>query len=442
MAATSVVDVLPHPDSPRPLAEVLRSRRDELGLSQADLADAVCRIDRPTVTGNDIARWERGKRIPRTGARRALEIALQLPVLHLDAAAAAQRAVRAPATETVVLPHESAVNPAIDRVRASLLDSSLAALHLGDGGDGPPPPLAKLNRDLDRVMGHYQSSRFDTMLAELPDLIRGAHITPDRPGGASSRKAKRTLALSNQAAAMVLTKVGEHDLAWIASERGLAVADQADDRATYASLRRSAVHTLQSQGRTEAATKLAERTADELRSDLAVSSSDEEVALYGTLLLAGSMAATRRGDSAGATEYLDEADHYANQLTSGTDHLWTAFSAANVAVHRVGAAVALDDIAAAEEHVGLVDVDALLSERRVRFLFDKAMIAVRRDDTETATAVMTEAEALAPEQVHNHLMAQQIVAHLRNTKAGRQDPRLAQLDQRARRTRAVAPGSS
>ncbi|MEM7326182.1 MAG: helix-turn-helix transcriptional regulator [Actinomycetota bacterium] len=416
---------------------MLRSRRAELGLSQADLADAVCRIDRPTVTGNDIARWERGKRIPRTGARRALEIALQLPVLYLDAAAAVQRAVRAPATETVALPHASSANPTIARVRAALLDSSLISLQVGAGGDGPPPPPAELDRHLDRVMGLYQSSRFDTMLGELPDLIQGAQLAADAPGGAGRRKARRTLALSNQAAAMVLTKVGEHDLAWIASERGLAIADQADDHATHASLRRSVVHTLQSQGRTDVSSRLAEHTADELRTNLATNGTDEEVALYGTLLLAGSMAAARRGDSAGATEYLDEADHYAQRLSSDADHLWTSFGSPNVSVHRVGAAVALDDIATAEQHVDQVDVDALPSERRVRFLFDKAMIAVRRDDTEAAISVMVDAEALAPEQVHSHLMARQIVAHLRNTKAGRQDPRLAQLDQRARRTRAV-----
>jgi hypothetical protein len=318
-----------------------------------------------------------------------------------------------------------------------LLDSSLVALQLDVESD-EPPKLQMLNQGLGQVMGHYQSSRFDSMLDELPDLIRASHLAAHTHSGPHRRRAKRALALSNQAAAMVLTKVGQHDLAWIASERGLAAATDAEDEAAYASLRRSAIHTLQSQGRTDVSTKLAERTADELRAGLARSPAEEEIALYGTLLLAGSIAAARRGDRATSSEYLDEADHYADLLTTGTDHLWTAFGSANVAVHRVGAAVALDDIAAAERHVDLVDVDELPSERQARFLFDKAMIAVRRDDTETATSTMVEAEALAPEQVHSHIMAQQIVAHLRNTKAGRQDPRLAQLDQRARRNRALA----
>ena len=66
------------------------------------------------------------------------------------------------------------------------------------------------------------------------------------------------------------------------------------------------------------------------------------------------------------------------------------------------------------------------------------MIAVKRDRTDEAIATMLEAEQLGPEQVHNHVMAQQIVAHLRSSRSGRQDPRLAQLDRRTRKTRAAA----
>ena len=51
-------------------------------------------ISQPTATGNDVARWERGKRIPRIPARRTLEQVLDLPKLVLDRAAAVQRALR------------------------------------------------------------------------------------------------------------------------------------------------------------------------------------------------------------------------------------------------------------------------------------------------------------------------------------------------------------
>ncbi len=248
---------------------------------------------------------------------------------------------------------------------------------------------------------------------------------------------KQTLALSGQASAMVLTKLGEHDLAWIASERGLNAAQDADDPAIIGSLNRSMVHTLQSHGRTEASTRLAERTADNLRPALDAGSA-RETSVYGTLLLAASMTAARAGDRSAVNELLDEADHHAAQLGQDANHLWTAFGPTNVAVHRVATAVARDDIATAEHHTRQLHPSALPPERRIRYLFDVAMIAVKQDRTGDAIATMLEAEQLSPEQVHNHVMAQQIVAHLRSSRSGRQDPRLAQLDRRTRKTRAAA----
>ncbi len=425
--------MLPDPADIGALSEVVRSRREELGLSQNDLAAAVCLLDRPTVTGNDIARWERGKRIPRSGARRALEEALELPIHLLDRAAAEQRAVRYPDSPSIgVLALDSAAAvDAVDRIRSAFLDAS--GYTIGDLDEDEPPDLDDLDQGINQVMAAYQASRFDDMLDRLPDVVAGAHRVAYCHRGREARRANRAVALSGQASAMVLTKLGEHDLAWIASERGLGAASDADDPAVLGSLRRSVVHTLQSHGRTDTATKLAERTADELRSGL-TDGSEREASIYGTLLLAAAMAAARAGDRSGVDELLDEADHHAQRLGHDANHLWTAFGPTNVAVHRVATAVARDDIASAERSTSALRPSDLPSERRTRYLFDLAMIAVRRNSIDEAIATMLDAEQLAPQQVHHHVMAQQIIGHLRNTKAGRQDPRLARLDQRTRRS--------
>ena len=86
--------MLPDPGDVGPIGEVIRDRRTELQLSQADLADRMCRLYRPTVTGIEVARWERAKRIPRSEARRALEQALGIPLGLLDLAAGVQQAAR------------------------------------------------------------------------------------------------------------------------------------------------------------------------------------------------------------------------------------------------------------------------------------------------------------------------------------------------------------
>ena len=426
--------MLPDPADIGALAEVVRARREELGLSQADLAAAVCLADRPTVTGNDIARWERGKRIPRSGARRALEMVLELPIHLLDRAAAEQRAVRNPEEPAIGIAALVDSANAVGRIRSAFLEANGLAFA---ADDSEPPDCETIQRDLDRVMLAYQTSRFDEMLDQLPDLIETSHRATYCYRGRQRQFANKALALSSHASAMVLTKVGEHDLAWIASDRGLNAADDAEDEAIVGSLRRSMVHTLQTHGRNDAATRLAERTADDLRSTLPAGDA-RQASVYGTLLLAASMAAARTGDQSGVDELLDEADHYARQLGRDANHLWTAFGPTNVAVHRVATAVALDDIGAAEHNANAVDASDLPSERRIRYLFDLAMIAVQRNRTDAAIATMLEAERLAPAQVHRHVMAQQIVAHLRNTKVGRQDPRLAQLDQRTRHSLATS----
>ena len=210
---------------------------------------------------------------------------------------------------------------------------------------------------------------------QLPDVVAGAHRAAYCFRGRKARRAKQTLALSGQASAMVLTKLGEHDLAWIASERGLNAAQDADDPALIGSLNRSMVHTLQSHGRTDASTRLAERTADDLRPNLDAGSA-RETSVYGTLLLAASMTAARAGDRSTVDELLDEADHYAAKLGHDANHLWTAFGPTNVAVHRVATAVAQDDITDAERHTRQVDPSTLPTERRIRYLFDVAMVAV------------------------------------------------------------------
>ena len=432
---TTVDGVLPDPAEIGTFAEVVRGARRQLNLSQNDLAALVCMASKPTVTGNDIARYERGKRIARQEIRRALEEALGLPVFVLDIAAANQRAERKGATDAVTIGAPSLVGApsAIDRIRAALLDSSgLAGLD-----DEEPPDLDALDRELDQVMGAYQSGRFDQMLGQLPDVVTGAHRAAYCFRDRKARRAKQALALSGQASAMVLTKLGEHDLAWIASERGLNAAQDADDPAIVGSLNRSMVHTLQSHGRTDTSIRLAERTADDLRPTLDTASA-REASVYGTLLLAASMTAARAGDRSAVDELLDEADHYATQLGHDANHLWTAFGPTNVALHRVATAVALDDIASAERHARQVEASVLPSERRIRYLFDVAMIAVKRDRTDEAIATMLDAEQLGPEQVHKHVMAQQIVSHLRSSRSGRQDPRLAQLDRRTRKARAIA----
>lgn len=427
-----------------PLGDLIRARRRQLGLSQSDIAEAVGALDRPTVTRQEVARWERGKRIPRGRSRKALAQALGLPSRQLDLAAAVERARRAghllPGASDASTGQRLIAQAAASAIRATLLDHASSAFSTVEDEDQPPDP-GELRAELADVMAAYQSSRYGDMLERLPEVLAGAHVAVSAYEGDRWREGQRLLALAGQAAAMLLTKLGELDLAWTAADRGMTAAQRSGDQAVLGSLGRSVVHTLQSHGRARAATKLTDKTADDLRQQLNPSSA-RSASVYGTLLLAGAMASARAADREGTLEYLDEADAYAHQLGRDANHLWTAFGPTNVAIHRVATSVALGDMGSAHSHLASIDATRLPLERRVRYAFDIARVCASHRDVEPAVLAMLAAEQLAPEQVHHHVMSRQIIADLRRTSEGRRNSELAQLDQRVQNATFEALGST
>ncbi|WP_202638646.1 helix-turn-helix domain-containing protein [Bailinhaonella thermotolerans] len=80
-----------------PIGRLIALRRQELGHSQARLAELlneIAALDPPTLTRHEISRWERGDRLPRTWLP-ALATALRLPVEELREAAELARVRRA-----------------------------------------------------------------------------------------------------------------------------------------------------------------------------------------------------------------------------------------------------------------------------------------------------------------------------------------------------------
>lgn len=445
--ASTVVSVLPYRGDVQPLGELIRARRLRLGLSQADIAEAVGVFDRPTVTRQEVARWERGKRIPRGRTRKALAFTLDLPVRVLDLAAAAERAYRMARSAAGGTDDRASLRlvtqaSAIHAIRVALLDHGTPSFSLvADEVGEPPPDPGELRGELADVMTAYQASRYGDMLVRLPEVLSGAHLAVIAEDRDREQEVQRVLALASQAAAMVLTKLGELDLAWMAADRGFTAAQRSGDEAVLGSLCRSVVHTLQSHGRAHAAARLADHTAENLRRHL-TPTSQRAVSVYGTLLLAGAMASARAGDRQSTQDYLSEADLYASQVGRDANHLWTAFGPTNVAIHRVATAVALGDMGEAHSRAAGIDATRLPLERRVRYAFDIARTRIERHDIDAAVDEMVAAERLAPEQVHHHVISRQIIADLRFTAKGTRSNVLAELAERVQEADYVALGSA
>lgn len=294
-----------------------------------------------------------------------------------------------------------------------------------------PPALGDLADRVGEVLTAYQDSRFGDVTRRLPRLLANAHAAVRGAAPGDEGRVSGLLALSYQAAAMTLTKVGEADLAWIASERSLAAAQQSEDPVITASAIRSVVHSLLSNARHDAAVQLT-RDAVATLPTLSSRASAAYLSVYGTLFLAGAMAAARADDRQTTRAFLDEAHQAARRLGDDANHMWTSFGPTNVAVHRVATSMELGDVQVAVDLGPRIDTSTLPTERRVRHTLEVARALSawnRRDD---ALALMLDAERAAPEQVRYHYLSRQLVLTWIRQQRGRPPLVLTDLARRLR----------
>ncbi|MEV0337708.1 helix-turn-helix transcriptional regulator [Nocardia sp. NPDC050713] len=317
----------------------------------------------------------------------------------------------------------------VPALRAALMDyGHLVPSLTSRGSDVELLGITALERDLSDVFDAYQASKFGFAAGRLPALLAAALA---RARTDADERSHRVLALSYQAAASVLTKLGEADLAWNAAERGLVAANHAGDPAILGSLMRSTAFTIMSTGRLQPAIELVQTGASYLERHLAGCRSDL-LSVYGTLLLVGSMAAARSGRRDVVRNFLTEADRTAGRLGGDCNHLWTAFGPTNVDIHRVNTAMELGDVQIALDLGPMLDTSALPTERQVRHRLDIARafnFAGRQDDSICA---VLEAERMAPEQVRHHYLSRQLVLVWMRNSRGRPTHALESLAHRMR----------
>ncbi|WP_237536926.1 hypothetical protein [Streptomyces sp. SID5785] len=230
---------------------------------------------------------------------------------------------------------------------------------------------------------------------------------------------------------MVLGKLGESELAWMAADRGLAAAQQSGNHVVIGSLFRSVTHCLLSTGRFETAVQLVSDAAGFLEPGRG-EATPAFLSVYGTLFLTGSMAAARAEDRATTQAFLREADAMAARLGADGNHMWTAFGPTNVAIHKVATAGELGDFQVAAELGPQVDTSGLPVERRVRHNLEVARALTAWNRTDDALSVVLDAEEMAPEQVRHHYMSREIVLGWVRGTRGRPTRSVADLAERLR----------
>ena len=296
----------------------------------------------------------------------------------------------------------------VPALRSALMDyRGITALGAG-GMDVEPPNLAELRSETGGLWEAYQGSRFGLVTGRLPALLKHAQAAVYEFEGKEQEDARHLLGLTYQLAATQLTKLGETDLAWIAAERGLSAVRPTGDPVITGSLFRSVGHALNSTGRYKDAVRLTNDAAGYLDQYMGAAT-PELLSVYGTLLLAGSVAAARASDAETARTFLATADDAARRLGRDANHLWTAFGPTNVAVHRVAAAGGLGDIQVAIDLGPRVDTAAMPMERRVRHALEVSRAYSSWNRQEEALTTLLHAEQMAPEQVRYHYLGRQLV---------------------------------
>jgi transcriptional regulator with XRE-family HTH domain len=318
----------------------------------------------------------------------------------------------------------------IPALRSALMNYQQLTPMLGqDEETNDPESVVELRRQVTDVWDAYQASRFGYVTHALPFLLREAYRASNSRDDVVRAEALSLLALTYQAAATTLTKVGETDLAWMAADRGLMAARDGGDPVVLGSLFRAVAHALLSNGRYEDAVSLV-ASAGDLLTGVLDDRNEQALSVYGSLFLAGSMAAARADDRATTQAFLHEADRSARRLGRDANHLWTAFGPTNVAIHRVSTAMELGDVQVAVDLGPRVDASSMPVERRVRHALEVARAYNSWNRTDDAMHTLLHVEQAAPEQVRYHFISRQLVLTWMRRTRGKPSYHLAGLAHR------------
>ncbi|MFI5561812.1 helix-turn-helix domain-containing protein [Amycolatopsis japonica] len=366
--------------------------RRRRGLSQAVLADLVGR------TEDWLSKIERGER----------------EIRRLDVLADVARGLRVTLGDLLgepVLMEDEDKNDDVPAIRDALMAPRRLSRTLFSSAMSPeyidPAPVAQL---VEGAWSSYQKGDLGRVVAALPGLIKTSQGMESASADDESyrRACAAVSARVHHLAATTLSKIGEADLAWIAAERAMQAADEADDPLVLASAARSGTHALLAVGRFDDALELGDVAAKWLVPRMR-DGDPAALSLYGMLYLRTAVAAARQQDRSTANELLSHAGRAADQLGVDANHWQTGFGPANIELHRLSAALDLGDISQVIESAPRISVDHLPVERQVTHLIDfaRALSLVAKDD-EALSALLT-AEQKAPGIVRHSTAVREVV---------------------------------
>ncbi|MGW4679125.1 helix-turn-helix domain-containing protein [Micromonospora taraxaci] len=386
---------------------LIATRRQKRGLSQREFAEMIGRSEAW------LSQVERGVRsIDRVSILERIAGSLGIPMAEL-----------APGTAD---PESAEVPSAAAALRSVLSTSYLMAAILGKGRELPLPQTA----DRAALCWTYaHAARYE----DLAELLRGLLPDLERATRSTKGEVRKTylteLASVYHALSAALSKLGQHEAAWVATDRALLVAEQVGDPLLVAAGTFRLALVFQGGRQFEQVISAASSSAEALESEVSADK-PAAVSLFGALNLQLAVASARMGDDQRAHAYLGVAREAAQLLGVDRNDYETEFGPTNVSLHEVAVAVELGDAGSALRAAERIDSSGLSSERQARLLIDVARAWTQRRRVSEAVDALEQAEALTPEQVKGHPVVETTVADLVRMEPAPSD-RLAALARRA-----------
>lgn len=364
------------------------------------------------VTRNEVSRWEREIRLPTPYWQRHIALSFGVATSVVRRAVAVARSQRrGGSTDT------PGASP-----NSRLGESATADIN---------GPLTA--EEIARLVSHahhcYQATRYQELGTILPRLTAAARAFVEEASPSDHRNALRLLCSVEVVSAKLATKIGHGAAAWDAATRAREAAQLTDDRYAMAAATYQLVCAALKTGRSE----LAERLSDESLGTIS-DRSPQSLTWRGALTLVGAIIAARRNDRAATRDRLTHAENLADQLGSDGNISWTAFGPTNVRIHRMSAAVALEqprEILDVADRLDTVVIPDQLRGRQAQVRLDSAWANSALNEDAHAVINLLDAERVAPELVHHSSDANRLINDLLARERRVAMPGLRGLAQRA-----------
>ncbi|MEU6177631.1 helix-turn-helix domain-containing protein [Streptomyces coeruleorubidus] len=293
---------------------------------------------------------------------------------------------------------------------AELIRPIREALDLYDLGANPElrtRPANELISEADRLCSEVRATHLRNAARALPGAIAElTHTAWSEP----STKLWQALASTYRTAHDITVKLGYYDLSAVALDRMAWAAERASDPCLGAVRQYMRALVYFREGEYTIGQRLVASGHDIVGQ---AEETREALAVAGQLHLGASVISARAEDETAVDRHITEASGIAKRIGDASDVHWLSFGPANVAMHRMSAAVEMRQYDDAMKQARKLHLPAsIATSRRAHFLIDRARTEVETGHTDKALEHLMMARRAAPEQTRYHPGARETIRSL------------------------------